>query len=445
MTEEFHSMATVPTATVPTASVPGQPGPESVGRLPSEIWVLVGSAFLVAIGYGLVAPALPSFARSFGVGITAASAVISAFAFFRLGFAPVSGRLVNTFGERRIFLIGLLVVAGSTGACAVAHSYWQLLAFRGVGGIGSTMFTVSALSLLVRLAPSAQRGRASGLWATGFLLGSVAGPLVGSGLVAVSIRAPFVVYGVVLVVTALVSGLFLRDSKLSVWTPQGGEAAVTLRMALRLPAYRAALAGNFATGWLVYGVRVALVPLFVVEVLGRQPSWVGVALTVFAVGNVAALQLSGRWADRSGRRPPILVGLLLSALATGCMGLITSLPLFLVVSLVGGLGGGLVNPPLNAVAADVIGSRGRGGPVLAGFQMVADLGAIIGPVLTGLIAGAISYGAAFGLTGTVALFALLVWLRAPETVPDTASGAVPDTASGTAPETPAGGPSAAGS
>jgi MFS family permease len=405
-----------------TAAFPASPraldaGAPTAKRLPGEIWVLVGAAFLVAIGYGLVAPALPTFARSFGVGISAASAVISAFAFFRLFFAPASGRLVNAFGERRVFLVGLLVVAASSGASALAESYWQLLTFRAVGGIGSTMFSVSAISLLIRIAPPAQRGRASGLWSSGFLLGSIAGPLVGGGLVSVSIRAPFVVYAGVLVITAAVSEIFLRRSTLSAPLPATGDPTLTLAEALRLPAYRAALAGSFSTGWLVYGVRVALVPLFVVEVLGQQPSWAGFALTVFAVGNAATLMVSGRWADRRGRKPPIVLGLLLSALSIGGLGFITSLPLFLAVSLIGGIGGGLVNPPLNAVIADVVGAGRRGGPVLAGFQMVSDLGGILGPVVAGLVAERTSYGVAFAVTGVVALLALMAWIRAPETLP----------------------------
>ena len=53
------------------------------------------------------------------------------------------------------------------------------------------MFTVSAASLMVRISPPALRGRASGAWATGFLLGNIAGPVVGGGLIAGSLRAPF--------------------------------------------------------------------------------------------------------------------------------------------------------------------------------------------------------------------------------------------------------------
>jgi MFS family permease len=397
----------------------------TTGRLPREIWVLVGTAFLVAIGYGLVAPALPTYARGFGVGVTAASAVISAFAFFRLGFAPVSGRLVNRLGERRVFMTGLLVVAASTGACALADTYWQLLGYRAVGGIGSTMFSVSALSMLVRIAPPAQRGRASGMWATGFLLGSVTGPLAGTALVAVSLRAPFVVYASFLVLASLVSGLLLRGSVLARPVVDDGGPSVTLREALRHPAYRAALAGSFANGWLVFGVRVALVPLFVVDALHQRPTWAGVALTMFAVGNAASLILAGRWAARRGRRAPILLGLAVSALATGSIGVVGSLPLLLAVSLVGGVGGGLVNPPLSATVADVIGGRGGGGPVLAGFQMTADLGAILGPVLAGLVVEASSFAVAFGLTGLVAVLAFVAWLCAPETLPSPGGRAAP--------------------
>lgn len=57
-------------------------------RIPREIWVLIASAFVIAVGFGLITPVLPQFAQSFGVGATASSIVVSVFAFFRLVFAP---------------------------------------------------------------------------------------------------------------------------------------------------------------------------------------------------------------------------------------------------------------------------------------------------------------------------------------------------------------------
>src|SRR5699024_9204159 len=105
--------------------------------LPADIWVLVSAAFIVAIGYGIIAPILPQFAASFDLGVTAASIVVSSFALFRLLFAPAGGRLIDRLGERRVYVAGLLIVAASTYAVAAAQTYWQLLLFRGLGGIGS--------------------------------------------------------------------------------------------------------------------------------------------------------------------------------------------------------------------------------------------------------------------------------------------------------------------
>ncbi|MBP2371107.1 MFS transporter [Pseudonocardia parietis] len=399
------------------SGVPGRrPRPGGAERLPREIYVLVGSAFAIAIGFGLIAPVLPAFARSFDVGITAASAVVSVFAFSRLVFAPMSGSVVGRFGELPVFVWGLAVVALTTAGLAFATAYWQLIALRLVAGVGSTMFTISAVSLLVRLAAPHQRGRATSLWATGFLLGNIAGPLLGGSLAVIDIRAPFLIYAGLLVLVLVVGGRMLRRPP---EPADDGEAPPRTRFrdAVRTRAYRAALIGNFANGWAVFGVRIALVPLVVVEALGRDDAFGGIALSVFAVGNAATLPLAGRIADRSGRRPPLIAGLAVSGAATAVLGYAASPWLFLALSLVAGLGSGLVNPPLNAAVADVIGARGRGGSVLAGFQMAADLGTITGPLVAGLLAEGLGYGPAFAVTGALSLAAVVVWWRAPETLP----------------------------
>lgn len=391
--------------------------PRAAVRLPREIWVLVGASFMIAIGFGLVAPTLPVFVRSFDVGITAASLVISVFALARLVFAPSSGWLVSRIGELRVFTAGLMIVAVSTAAMAFAGEYWHLLALRAFGGIGSTMFTISAVSLLLRLSPPEIRGRASGMWATGFLLGNIVGPLAGGGLVAISLRAPFLVYAATLVLVVLVSGVLLRGRVTdTVVVDVAAPPAVRFRDALGEPAYRAALVANFGVGWAVFGARVALVPLLVVEALGQPEAWSGIALAVFAAGNAATLVVSGRFADRYGRRPPMLLGLAVAAVGTAALGYVADPVLFLVVSLVAGLGSGMVNPPLQAAVGDVIGSRGRGGTVLAGFQMASDTGAILGPVLAGGLAELVGYGPAFAVTGGVLAVGWLFWLRAPETL-----------------------------
>ncbi|HEX2133031.1 MAG TPA: MFS transporter [Actinophytocola sp.] len=386
-------------------------------RLPREVWVLVAANFVIAAGFGLVAPALPTFARSFDVSVTAASIVVSAFAVSRLVFAPAAGRLVGALGEQKVYLTGISIVAVTTGACAFAAEYWQLVVFRGVGGIGSTMFTVSAIALLIRLTPPHLRGRASGLWGTGFLLGNVMGPLLGGGLLTISLRAPFLVYAGALFVAVFIVWWFLRHSTLAARVTDEQAPTITVREALRNRAYVAAMGSSFANGWAVFGVRVSLVPLFVTEVLRRDDAFAGTALAVFAAGNVVMLLVAGRLADTVGRKPIVLAGLLVSAGGTVWVGLTDTVAWFMVATVVAGLGAGLLAPPMQATVADVVGSEGRGGPVLATFQMSADVGAVLGPIVAGLLADQLSYGAAFAVTGALCLVAALVWLPAPETLP----------------------------
>ena len=110
-----------------------------------------------------------------------------------------------------------------------------------------------------------------------------------------------------LVLTVAITGGLLRGAVRSD-PARPVAAAVTFAAVVRQRAFRAALASNFVNGWTVYGVRVALVPLFVVEVLHRPGSWSGIALAAFAAGTGATLLIGGRWADDRGRRLPILVG-----------------------------------------------------------------------------------------------------------------------------------------
>ncbi|HLS46861.1 MAG TPA: MFS transporter [Ornithinicoccus sp.] len=390
-------------------------------RIPREIWILVGAAFVIAVGFGIVSPVLPAYARSFDVGVAAASVIVSAFAFFRLVFAPAGGMLVSRLGERPVYLAGLLVVAASSFATAFAQSYGQLLLFRGLGGIGSTMFTISAMALLVRLAPPRARGRVSSAYASSFLIGGMVGPLIGGLLAGWGLRAPFIVYGVALLVAAAVVGVGLGGARLRPPPDRSTRPTMTVAEAWRSPVYRAVLASGAANGWTNFGVRMAVLPLLAIAVLDRP--WVaGAALAIGAVGTAATLQFSGRWADRVGRRPLVIAGLLVMGVSMGLLGLAShpalTTPLGLTVlfglTATSGVGAGLVNPAQQAAVADVVGHERNGGPVLSTFQMAQDGGAILGPILIGLVADAFGFQTAFLVTGAVCLVGVLPWLRTPE-------------------------------
>jgi MFS family permease len=382
--------------------------------LPREVAVLTAVAFSVAVGFGVVAPAIPLFARQFGVGRTAAGAVISVFAFMRLVSALGSGRLVDRVGERIVLATGIGIVAVSSALAGLAQSYLQLLLLRGVGGIGSAMFTVSAISMLLRVVAADQRGRATGLWQSGFLLGAIAGPALGGVLTRVSVRAPFFVYAGTLAVAGAIGMAFLSHTHLQERT-SGPEAPqrTTLPQALKVSGYRAALVCNFSTGWALFGVRSSLVPLFVVEGLHQSALWTGIGFFVSSAAQGGLLLPVGKYADTTGRRPAMLIG---AALAMASMLIVTLsdlLALYVVAMALFGAGSAFLSVAPSAAVGDVV--AGRGGTVVAAFQMSADLGAVTGPLLAGWLADTYSFGAAFGATAAVLGLALVTTLTSRET------------------------------
>ncbi|ADG79827.1 Major facilitator superfamily MFS_1 OS=Tsukamurella paurometabola (strain ATCC 8368 / DSM /CCUG 35730 / CIP 100753 / JCM 10117 / KCTC 9821 / NBRC 16120/ NCIMB 702349 / NCTC 13040) OX=521096 GN=Tpau_3242 PE=3 SV=1 [Tsukamurella paurometabola] len=394
--------------TEPTAS----PTPRQ--RIPAEVWVLVAASFVIALGYGVVAPALPAFARTFDVSITAASAVVSVFAIMRLAFAPATGPLVRRLGERSVYMAGLLIVAASTLAVAFAQTYWQLLLFRGLGGVGSVMFTVSAMGLMIRIAPAEIRGRVAGVYSSSFVVGSICGPLLGGALVGFGLRVPFVVYAVALVVATAVVWLALRNSRLAQPAAEDSGPGTTVRAALRDSAYRAALFTAVTFGW-VYSMRVSLLPLFFADVLGQPAAIAGYALAAYALGDVLAMFPAGRASDRFGRRPFIVTGMLVIAVGTAALGCTDSVVVAFAVTVLAGFGTGLVAPTIQASLADVLHGKARGGSALSSYQMAQDAGTISGPLLAGVIAQYFGYTWAFVVTAILCVLAAVAWLLARET------------------------------
>ncbi len=421
--------------------------------LPREVAVLAAVAVAVAVGFGVVAPAIPEFARSFGVGKFWAGAVISAFALMRFVSALGGGRLVDVFGERIILATGIGIVAVSTGLAGLSQSYQQLLILRGLGGVGSAMFTVSAIALLFRVVDDGNRGRANGLFQAGFLLGGLLGPLAGGFLTDYSLRLPFYVYAVSLIAAGSIGFVFLQSAQPrepsqhpagpgapatepgevhvdapgtpvagvvdgpaveTTVPPHDGVTSTSLAEAWAHPAYRSAILVNFANGWAFFGVRVSMIPLFVTEEMGERAIWIGFGFLSASVAQTGFLLSAGRFVDRRGRRPAMIAGSAIAAAAFVALAVNESRPVFLVAMAATGVGAAFVGTAPGAVVGDIM--RGRGGRVVAVFQMASDAGAILGPLAAGWLADQASFAAAFVVAAVVLAVATVASIRMPETL-----------------------------
>jgi MFS family permease len=151
-----------------------------------------------------------------------------------------------------------------------------------------------------------------------------------------------------------------------------------------------------------------------VESLHARPIWTGLAFVAFTAGNVVTLILGGQLADSRGRRPLLIAGCGGCALGCGLLALADTLPLLMFSMAFFGLASGLLDIAPGAVLGDV--GAGRGGTVVAAYQMTGDAGSLMGPLIAGAVVDAVSFSAAFGLTAGILVLATGVALLAPETL-----------------------------
>ncbi len=395
-----------------TGAVASAPRP----RLSRDTYVLGVIAFFVMVGFGVVVPVLPVYARSFGVGYIEVGAIISAFALMRFVASPFVGKLIDLGGERTILTIGIAIVAASSGFAGIAHDYPQLLILRGIGGIGSAMFSVSAMTLLLGAAAPSLRARSVGFYQGGFLLGGMAGPALGGALAAISLTAPFFFYAAMLSVAGVVGLILLRSrAKRRADAPGPSQPPTLFRDVIRDKRYRAACLANFSQGWTSFGVRAALVPLLVVEVLREPTLYTGIAFACAAVAQTLAIAPAARFVDTIGRRPAIIGAYALAAATIVVVPFAPNIVVLTVMLCLYGIAAAFMGTAPAAAVGDASGTSG-GRPV-AVFSMFGDLGAIIGPLVAGFLADTVSYPVAFAVGGAFLLAASLYATRMPGGVP----------------------------
>ena len=380
---------------------------------PREVKVLTAAAFFVAVGFGVIVPAMPLYAKSFGVNNSAVGLIVSMFAIARFSTGMFSGKFVDKFGERLVFASGIFIVSLSTLLCAVAHSYIQLLVFRTFGGLGSSMFSVAASSIIMRSVEDDQRGRAQSVYNGSFLIGGIAGPAIGGLLTTISLRAPFFTYSITLFLAGTIGYFFLSSGKPTAHLESTGGENTTLRQALSMMPYRTALILAFVTNWVLFGLRSSILPLFVVDQLHSTTAIVGLGFTLTALFQGLLLLPAGTLSDLRGRRLALSIGSTV-VLAGSILLIFTIHPwMFLAAMCITGIGGAFLSTTPANIVGDVI--RGKSGQVIALWQMAGDAGMIVGPIAVGYLSDAYSFRAAFIASAAVFSVAVLLAYRLPET------------------------------
>ena len=161
---------------------------------------------------------------------------------------------------------------------------------------------------------------------------------------------------------------------------------------------------------------------FYAERLGASATLVGILIAAFSLAQLVVAPLWGRFSDRYGRRPAILAGLLVTALAYLLFAFAGSLVLLLVSRLLQGVGGGTIGV-IQAYVADAS-PVDRRTKSLGWLSAVTSLGAVAGPAFGSLMIGLGGRrGPGLAAAALAALVAVFAWRFLGETRLITTSGA----------------------
>ena len=354
---------------------------------PPGFWIIWLTVAIDLIGFGIVLPLLPLFAKEFGARPLVATTLVASYSAAQFATAPLWGRLSDRVGRKPVLVCSLIGTAIGYAITAGANVVWVLFAGRIIDGLTGSTFGVAQASV-IDVAEPRDRPRLLGLLGAAFGLGFVAGPILGGLAAFGGRRLPFIVAAVVSGVNAIAAIFRVPETAdrhhpahatsrswlphLDVMRRAGGPALA--RMAMLGLLATVAFSGFESTFSLLldhrfharHGVVYALFTVIGLAMVVMQARVVGplsqqrsgseilrVALCASGIGYVL-LAVDGRWVSLG------------AALA------------FLVV------GQGLFTPTLSSVTAGVVDPRSRG-EALGVQQSASALGRIAGPVLAGLL------------------------------------------------------------
>ncbi|MFB6141051.1 MAG: MFS transporter [Halosimplex sp.] len=366
------------------------------------LFVATGAAML---GFGLIEPIMPLYAKSLGASGVILGLIFAGFAVARGIFAPIMGRLSDQYGRKRILLIGLGLYVFLSGGYILANSPLALTAVRAGQGLASVMVTPIAQSYVGDITPEGEEGAYMNLFYISLFGGMAVGPSLGGYLSdAYSFEAPFLVLAGVALFALLVVLVWVPER-----TPTEGSAGERQSLAASLRAVfddremRGILTYITARGFYRWGFN-SFFPVYAVSVVALSRTNVGFILSGYMLAGGALQYPLGRLADRfAGYRPEfVVVGGLLSGLAMFVVPSTSGLlPL---VALVVGMG---VSSAISRSASVAIRTeRGRVhgmGAVTGAFTASLSVGQVLGPVTFGAVVDVVSIRWAFYLGGVVGL------------------------------------------
>lgn len=375
--------------------------------------VLYVSVFVAVMGISMVTPLLPVYAERLGATGAWIGLTFSIFAVTQAITSPFVGRASDRFGRKTFIVAGLLVYFTGAIGYLTASTFYQVLGFRALSGLGTSLIFSCANAYIGEMAPLGSEGRWFGFFSTANIVGFGIGPMLAGVLRQVwGFNSVFIGMALLMGFSAIIVFTFLPKRPPAIYrsveheSPAAGGllAAMHDRMVI-------ALCLNMALISLAMGATLSFLAVKLEGRLGAAPIIIGVAFAVQNLSSGVSQPVVGRLADTVSQRLLICLGLGWTVVMLISLGIVESLPLVFVVLV--GMGIGSALSQVTAGAMQVVAGRRVGmGSVVGLSSGWSGVGTLFGSVIGGVFVDRFSVDAAFyfGAGAILTGIPLFFWL-----------------------------------
>jgi MFS family permease len=339
--------------------------------------VLFSVVIIDLIGFGIMIPVLPFYAREFGASATTLGLLFTVFAAAQFLCAPAWGRLSDRIGRRRVMLLTIAGTALALLGLGFARSLAWLFVARAMGGAFAANIGLAS-AYITDVTSEQERTRWMGMLGACFGVGFVLGPAIGGLLSPLGYAVPMFAAAGLAGANLVHAAFSLREPATHARRPeQAGRPA-----GLRAPLVRRLCLANFVFSLAVTQLETVFA-FFMGDRFGYDARDVAVLLIAMAVlmGAIQAggmQRLSARWSERS----LATAGSLLLAAGFLAFPLPGSVALLLLPLALCAVGRAVLQPALMSMVSLAAPAAERGS-VMGSFQASASLARVLGPIAAG--------------------------------------------------------------
>jgi len=374
------------------------------------------TVFIDLVGFGIVIPILPLYAKHFGANETVNGLLVGVYSLMQFVFAPVLGKISDRVGRRPVLLVSLMGTVIGFAVMGFARTLAWLFIARIVDGIsGGNISTAQAY--IADITSPEERSKAMGLIGAAFGLGFVLGPGIGGILSQFSDAAPFLFASGLALINAILVFIRLPESlspEHRVRPEDRAPISEVFRHGWHLPALMASYFFSIA-GFAMMTTNYAL---FTHARFGYNQAQNGyVFMFIGIIGAVVQGGLLRQLLKRKSEKSLAILGVVMLIGGMALLPLVASLTTLLIVSAMVGIGNSFVTPTLNGLASRSA-DRSWQGRVIGLMQSAGSLARCVAPFLAGRLlfmdAGHPYYGRTpFWAASAILCVALVITLQLP--------------------------------